>query len=72
MHIEYPLQPVAKTEFANVYVNLDHPDPASAGPNSGVVAVVRLVRERGYWRVYWVGFDNSMRDWRTRFPPEAK
>lgn len=70
MHVEYPLQPMSKTELARVFVNLDHPDPQQAGPNSGAVGVIRLVRENGYWRVWSVGFDPTMRDWRTRFPPE--
>lgn len=70
MHVEYPLQPTAKTEICRVYVNLDHPHPEQAGPNSGVVAVISLVREQGYWRVWSVGFDPSMRNWHKRFPDE--
>jgi hypothetical protein len=68
MHVNYPLQASAKTEECTVYVNCTHPDPESAGPRSGAVAIIRLIRVDGYWRVGWVGFDDAVRDWRRRFP----
>lgn len=68
MHVEYPLQALSKSEIASVYINCNAPEPSAAGQDENVVALVRLVREGGFWRVGWVGFDNSVRNWRTRFP----
>lgn len=71
MHTVYAAQPVSQHEVAVVYVNLKHPHPETAGPNSGAAALVQLVREAGYWRIWWVGFDNEVRDWRKRFPEQS-
>jgi hypothetical protein len=56
-----------QAEVTTIFVNLDHPDPESAGPNAGVVALFELVREQGYWRIRWLGYDSAVRDWHTRF-----
>ncbi|NOX57545.1 MAG: hypothetical protein GXP29_01635 [Planctomycetes bacterium] len=48
---------------AVVLVNLDHPDPKKR-PGGNVVARLDLVRERGFWRIWWVSFSNTTRDWK--------
>lgn len=50
---------------AIVLVNLDHPDP-KLRPNGNVIARFDLVREAGYWRIWWVSFDNTARDWKQK------
>ncbi len=67
MYVSPVLRAPGGAERANVYLNVDHPHPEEAGPNSGAVARFQLVREDGYWRVFWVGWENEMRDWRKRF-----
>lgn len=50
---------------AIVYVNLHHPDPEQR-PGGNVIARFELVRERGFWRIWWVSFDNTFRDWNDK------
>ncbi len=48
-----------------VLMNLDHPDPEQR-TQGNVIAKFNLVRENGYWRIWWVGFDNTARDWKQK------
>jgi hypothetical protein len=48
-----------------VLMNLDHPDPEQR-PQGNVVARFDLVRESGYWRIWWVSFDSTSRDWKQK------
>jgi hypothetical protein len=41
-------------------VLLEAQDP-DGDPNAAVVVAVRLVQEEGRWRVWWVGFEHSIR-----------
>lgn len=46
------------------HVLLEAPDP-DGDPNASVVIRVRLLREQERWRVWWVGFERSLRHLRT-------
>ncbi|GJM24680.1 MAG: hypothetical protein DHS20C16_10950 [Phycisphaerae bacterium] len=46
-----------------VRMNLDHPDPEQR-PQGNVVARFDMVRENGYWRIWWVSFESATRDWK--------
>ncbi len=48
---------------AVVLMNLDHPDPKER-PQGNVVAQFDLVRESGYWRIWWVSYNAKSRDWK--------
>ncbi len=50
---------------AAVLMNLDHPDPEQR-PQGNVVARFDLIKEKGYWRIWWVSFDTSIRDWKQK------
>lgn len=55
---------------AQVYVNVFNPSDGDRD-RSGVVAWIRLIRVNGFWRVYWVGFDPTSRDWTARLPKSS-
>jgi len=55
---------------AQVFVNMFNPaDPDRQ--RTGVVAWFLLTREHNLWRIYWVGFDPSSRDWNARLPKNS-
>lgn len=54
---------------AQVYLNVAHPDPEQR-PGADVVARFLLAEESGYWRIWWVGWETSTRNWKT-VPPRG-
>ena len=52
---------------ATVYLNLRHPHPPE-GQDADAVARFGLVKESGYWRIWWVGFERTTRNWKQKPP----
>ena len=52
-------------EEADVYLNISDPGGDAA---ASVVARFRLVKEADLWRIWWIGWETSTRDWRKRPP----
>lgn len=59
----------AKPDESQVFVNMVNPSSDEPG-NNGVVGWFKLAIESGFWRIYWVGFETSTRDWTVR-PPKS-
>ena len=51
-------------KWDEAHVLVEAADPAG-DPGASVVIRVRLVREQGRWRVWWVGFERTLRHLRT-------
>jgi len=67
--IREEINPSDPTE-AQVFVNMAN--PADGDPKlTGAVGWFKLTRERGFWRIYWIGFDTSTRDWTSRLPKSS-
>ncbi len=56
---------------ADAYLNVPHPN-AEDNPNAGAVARFFLVKEQGYWRVWWVGWETTTRNWKEAHLPLRK
>ena len=56
---------------AEVFVNVAHPDPEQR-PGGNVVAHLGMVREKGFWRIWYVGWENTTRDWKTDSPDAVR
>jgi hypothetical protein len=57
--------------FAEVFLNVDHPDPEN-NANSGAVARFSLVKDKGLWRIYLVSWETGMRNWEDKFLRRAQ
>ena len=69
MHLVITPEQGGQPTHAQVFLNVAHPDP-ERNPQAGAVAHFLLVTESGYWRIWWVGWNNSTRNWKE-VPPRG-
>lgn len=55
-------------ERAEVFLNVAYPNPSEGEENAGMVARFGLIMEDGFWRIWWVGWDRSTRNWKEKAP----